>query len=241
MDTLPNKSLPWSYSKLSCWNACHKQYFYRYIAGIRGDTSPAAQRGIELHSLCEEFVNGKCEESVFLRNLVKARVAIMGSTIVPFIIAIRQTAEEDPGSVMTELKVKVNSQYLPYGDPTSTCHWHYGTVIYDVLIEDSDGAEIIDYKTGKIYDEPHYIQAALYANTYYRMSHPNVMPLVTFVYLDLGVTKSYEFTYEDMQDAQAYIHDSLKEINAEQEFNETEDKTKCRWCSYRTMCRGMPR
>ena len=52
----------WSNSRLGTYESCPKKAFYRYIEKIEEEQHPAAERGIRIHGLAEQYIKGELEE-----------------------------------------------------------------------------------------------------------------------------------------------------------------------------------
>ena len=52
----------WSYSRLGTYESCPKKAYYRYIEKIPEEQHPAAERGIKIHGLAEQYIKGELEE-----------------------------------------------------------------------------------------------------------------------------------------------------------------------------------
>ena len=52
----------WSYSKLGTYESCPKKAYYRYIEKLPEEKHPAAERGIKIHNLAEQYITGEIKE-----------------------------------------------------------------------------------------------------------------------------------------------------------------------------------
>ena len=48
----------WSHSRLSTYESCPKKAFYRYVKKHPEESHPAAERGIKIHNLAEQYIKG---------------------------------------------------------------------------------------------------------------------------------------------------------------------------------------
>lgn len=104
-----------------------------------------------------------------------------------------------------------------------------GTVIFEADTSHPAVAEIIDIKTGKIYDE-HRDQAAAYALVYYRLTGYN--PPVLFLYVDQNELREFIFSPEDLEAEEKKIRQMIYDIDNDEQFEPCESY-KCRFCEYR--------
>lgn len=228
MRELPSP-LPWSYSKLSCWDDCKKRYWYRYVEKVPEVKGKGMERGNTIHKLCEEYVDGVLAREKFVAKLAELRVG-PNSYLVKIADKFKE-GKERGCSITTETKFKFDDDYT-----TVKCDGnHFGTVIYDVLVLNKDSIEIYDYKTGGIYECSHDYQGAIYAMVANKMFE--TIPKVVFVYADKDEQKVFKYTEQDMEDVELLVISTLEAIMAEVDFDESLGPH-CNWCSYKTICRG---
>ena len=237
--SLRNNAIPWSYSKLSTWESCRRSYKYRYIDNMRIPPGSSAQRGIDVHKACESFVNGEITSDLFADRLSQLKCKVSES-LFHYIQVLESThrglrhGEFKNDTSDTELKIKVDQEFNPVAEDSKD---YYATFIFDMLIQHGDHIEVLDYKTGKIYEDSHEFQAAIYAYAVYCIT--GIIPRIVFIYLDQDFRKPYVFSNEDLEVVDNLIHTYLKQIDEETEFSQTTDGSKCHWCSYKTICKGM--
>jgi RecB family exonuclease len=138
----------WSYSSIKTFDQCPKKYYHLKVAKDVKDTpGEAAVYGTDVHAAAEEYVkNGTPipEKYKVIRPLVEALAAF-------------------PGEKHTEMKLGLEKTtegfYLPCGFFDKNV-WYRGIV--DLVIINGDKAHLIDYKTGKKYDD-HKGQCSFYA------------------------------------------------------------------------------
>lgn len=250
---------PWSYSKLSLYKKCPSAFKFRYVDKIRTPTGDAAERGIRIHADLEDFIKWKdafdCtaqkpqamtmsqigikpECSEFFENLRYA-----------FMYGLR--GAEGSGSTSTkwsecvdvECAIKVDDTWALL-DSKDKNYW--GTFIFDIIRyqhkevrlgdrviyekhEDPNAAEIIDIKTGKVYDN-HRDQAITYALAYWKLTGFN--PPVSFIYVDQGEIVDFTFSEEELAKEEISIRNLLEVIDLDDQFLPCESYM-CRWCDYR--------
>ncbi len=231
---LKNNAAPWSYSKLSTWEKCRRSYKYRYIDKLIIPSGPSAQRGIDVHKACEQFVNGEIDEKCFTDALTRLKCKVDGTLYryIENLRAVNLIKASDIDQVGIEIKIKVDSDFnITEGSD------HFATFIFDVLIQHGESVQVIDYKTGKVYQDAHELQAGIYAYAIYCIT--GICPTITFLYLDQGTRENYVFTKEDLKDVDDLVNLYLKQIDEETDFPQCADGSNCHWCSYKTLCKGI--
>lgn len=229
---LRNNALPWSFSRLDCWETCPRKFKYRYVQHIKSVPGPAAERGTRLHELCEKYVRGEMSREAFEGRYVPAAKGGQG-LVLSHINAYAAARANTVVKVRTEHAVKFDVDYKLLPDEAKD---HFGVVIYDVMIWSPDGGfAVVDYKTGRVYEDKHEQQAATYALVAYRQT--GMIPAVRFLYLDSNDVIEHKFTPEQLDVMEEIINDDLEAIDAELDFPASPDDH-CKWCDYRQMCRG---
>lgn len=224
---------PWSYSKLSCWGNCRKQFWYRYVKKIPQEIGPAAQRGTDIHKMCEEICTKKklpCDFHIKFCQDHKLNEAFAIQKVIDFM----HGAEAMPENFGFEQRLKVDKEFNILADDAKD---YAAQFIYDVVYIDDNDCEIFDYKTGREYPESHQLQALIYA--YSVAMSQSIVPKVTFLYLDQGIERAYTPTDEQLEATHNYVTTALSDIENAETFSECADSKQCRWCGYRHQCKGI--
>jgi RecB family exonuclease len=148
--------MPLSFSRLSTFEQCPAQFDYLYVTKRAQSTSnEAADYGDRVHKVLEAYGNaigqGQAakEAAVALEDTDEARSTLkQWGGVVEKIMA-------RPGTKLFEQQMSVNRQLQPV-------EWFAKDVwirsIADVLVVDGDTAYCLDYKTGKVKDNPTQLQ-----------------------------------------------------------------------------------
>jgi RecB family exonuclease len=148
--------MPLSFSRLSTFEQCPAQFDYLYVSKrVQSTSNEAADYGDRVHKVLEAYGNaiGQGQEAkeaaVALEDTDEARSTLkQWGGVVEKIMA-------RPGTKLFEQQMSVNRQLQPV-------EWFAKDVwirsIADVLVVDGDTAYCLDYKTGKVKDNPTQLQ-----------------------------------------------------------------------------------
>jgi RecB family exonuclease len=148
--------MPLSFSRLSTFEQCPAQFDYLYVSKrVQSTSNEAADYGDRVHKVLEAYGNaigqGQAakEAAVALEDTDEARSTLkQWGGVVEKIMA-------RPGTKLFEHQMSVNRQLQPV-------EWFAKDVwirsIADVLVVDGDTAYCLDYKTGKVKDNPTQLQ-----------------------------------------------------------------------------------
>jgi hypothetical protein len=203
-------SKPLSYSSLSLWKKCPAQWEWKYILGHFDPPGRAADRGTELHDTIETFYTYP-ESSLPQRDPFWRPWA-------PLLQGLR------PHAPVAEGEVAVNDQWAPvsYKDPSAM---YRGKL--DLSLNAGKTRFILDWKSGRIYDEHHQ-----QGKDYVALSPDGFDNYVVyFVYLDQPtIIHRWEYSAEDRVALQQDVTERVLEVRSAKHypFNKGDH---CRWCS----------
>ncbi len=139
---MPTANKAWSYSALSLYETCPKQFYHLRVArDVQASRSENQTYGDEVHEAIAKYVKEGTSFPMHLTHLEK------------FIAPLRETAQKALASgaeMLVEQKLAVNAQLEPTGwfDPDVFCR-----AIVDFALVGDKVAHIIDFKTGKPHDD----------------------------------------------------------------------------------------
>jgi RecB family exonuclease len=211
----------WSYSRLSTFEKCPKQAEYKFIKRIKEPSSPAMNRGRDIHKLCEEFIRGALDETPpQLKEFEEAFLALKDLYL--------------HGHVICESDWAITSDWEKTGwfeDDT------WGRAKVDAFVYEegtSKEARVIDFKTGR-YDgnqEVHKEQCELYGAIALKR-YPELESITTEMwYLDHGKIDRYIYTPESIKVKQEKINQRAITMTTTTEFPANPSKFKCKWCYF---------
>ena len=174
------KMPPWSYSSLTKFETCPRQYWLTKVAKkVTEPPTEATTHGTRVHEALEFRVK---ENRSLPEDLVKLEP-----------IVARFDKFKDKGKVFTELEMALTSSFSPTGFFESDA-WVRG--IIDVGVEVGDKASLLDYKTGKV--KPDSDQLKLFA-AFYMQTYKHVKVVNTgFIWLKFDKYTGESYTREDL-------------------------------------------
>ena len=213
---MPRKITAWSYSALSQYEKCPRQYKYARIDKLPQPESHALERGNILHAKAEQFVKGNIkgmpkELSSFQNELKELK---------------RLCAD-------TELDLSFTQNWAP----THGKDWNgvWCRAYLDASIMERDVGTVIDYKTGKIYPH-HEEQGNLYGLATF-IHFPKIKIVdIEFWYFDQGGhVESFSYNKKDLPAMKKDWKNRAAVL-----FRETKWAPKpgnhCRWCPFSNVC-----
>ena len=204
---------PWSYSRLSTWETCPKQYWYSYVEKLPGfrPPSPAADRGSELHDKADKYLKG--ELKLYPHEFQKVSAHLM---------------DLKAKGVESEKKLAVKEDWSPcdYSDKET-----YFRAIIDVVYQEGKICNIEDHKTGQIYDS-HAVQLSDYVAVV-AAHYPEAEEYRTrLIYVDQGmVTKPKVTTADRVHPIRLMLHGRIDNAENDTIFP-TRAGSQCKWCDY---------
>lgn len=197
----------YSYSRWKLYDQCPAKYKFKYIDKLPEDPpGPAVARGLEIHKMAEDYVNGTCQEfnpifSYFEKGLDRLK------NLYSF------------GNGFTEKRIEISNR-----------DWAYslqGIIDYQYINEDSNECTIIDYKTGNIYQD-HADQGEFYCLLATLKDSTLESISSEFWYIDKNKILIFDFNPIGMLDKWLNRFDSLHN-DTEYDYKENQY---CKYCSY---------
>jgi hypothetical protein len=147
------KPISVSYSRLSTFEQCEQKFDYLYVSKTVQDLgSTATDYGTRVHTALELYGKGLAEGDASAAA-IKALEGTNGEAVMWFPLVDKIHAQA--GDKYYEFQMAINANKTP-------CDWFADDVwirsIADVLIVDGDKATIIDWKSGKVRDNPTQMQ-----------------------------------------------------------------------------------
>ena len=234
-----------SYSQIETFNNCPLQYRYRYLQRIPVPSSAAQTFGDTLHRTLRDFYQGikqnkKLKEKDLLEILdnnwsslgyaSKAHEEKMKVQAKRMLTAFYQKFDHQlvPKDLEQPFIIKVSPDLKVGGK-------------IDRVDELKDGKlEIIDYKTGKTWEQKELdssLQMTVYALAASDKGIYDKKPedlILTFYFLDSGQKKSTQRTKEQLEEAKKEIQNKAKEI--QQSLFEPKPGNLCDFCEYKLIC-----
>ncbi len=201
-----------SYTQVSSYEKCPKQYSFRYVERIKVDRvkSPAAERGTIIHQSIEDYMNGKATH-------VHPEIASYEEWL----------GDLKKDGAKSELSFCLNDMWEPvdWNSPEGYIRG-YIDLIYDDYA--GDGLILYEFKTGKKYDD-HPIQGHLYSVAARILYSRTVINVIT-VYLDLK--ENVEIDYKGSYSVDKYLWSArIDKLDADP-YYAPRPGPYCNWCDY---------
>ena len=237
-----------SYTKLSIYQQCPFQYkcyldksiYHRY----HRDTPPLIFGSLIHGVLCSFYKDLLVKERNHqqMRRLFKEK--FLADQIKHLqIFKNKQTINQYVAKAKQQFSNFLDSRFVktkPYLVPEKNQRVSIGNLELlakiDRVDKNKQGLEIIDYKTGKLY-EPGIDPLQL---NFYQLVISQKYPLLpvarkTYFYLDSGKEISIPTKASDNKKTLVLVKKIVRQIDADQEFK-PKINSKCRWCDFRTIC-----
>lgn len=212
--------MKYSYSSIATYKQCPAKFEFAYITkpdvpGI--PPGPALERGTTIHNSVEDYLNGSVE---FLHPDIHSNYG-------QFMLGIR----EGPGDIRPEWEWGITWEFKPCAYDAADCMLH-GYMDLVILPEDTNASiDLYEWKTGKIYREPHNDQINKYSIAL--MSHfpeyPGVDAMLT--YFDQHDYKKVAYPQTMMFEYKPALRREIGTIADATRFP-TMPSFKCKWCKF---------
>ena len=142
-----SKVMPLSFSRLSTFEQCEARFDYQYVSKrVKDQSNEASEYGDRVHKVLEAYGKGALDTGALTQEGTKT-LETWGALVDKML--------GRTGDKFFEFQMSVNRKLEPVG-------WFDEDVwirsIADVLIVDGDTAYCLDYKTGKVKDNPTQLQ-----------------------------------------------------------------------------------
>jgi RecB family exonuclease len=223
--------MPLSFSRLSTFEQCPAQFDYLYVSKrVQSISNEAADYGDRVHKTLEAY--GRCkteEERVVMRateSLEEKQTLGTWGDLVDMVLS-------KPGEKYFEHQMAVNRQLQPV-DWFAKDVWIRS--IADVLVVNGDTAYCIDYKTGKVKDNPTQLQ--LFAAMVMWL-FPEVNKVKTsFVWLRFNETTNAVYERRFLDALWRALEPRFTKVQEVIELGvfDTKPSGLCPWCPAKTIC-----
>ncbi len=203
----------WYYSSLAAYEECPAKFRYRYVDGLKTPKSPAMARGVELHKMCEDTLNGEIETPPELASIARILERLKANKAQP------------------EKAWRLDSQWRPVASDS----WLIG--IIDVHFILGDVLHVYDFKSGRGCPA-HRQQLELYA-LIGLATYPEVKAVdCAGIYIDTGkFGYKRTVTREEAEPAQRQWSARAERLFADSKLEATPGRG-CWWCDYKDSMGG---
>ena len=209
---------PWSYSAISTFENCPKQYYHRYILKQKEPDTVQTKHGTEVHKALEDRINGVRLPEAYLKYE-------------PLCKSIDNASRG--AIVKTEMPFALDEKFLPV-DFFSPKVWGRGKA--DIVVQKAEVAWVGDWKTGKVRENKFQLQVFA-AFVFKLMPHINKVHCNNIWLKENKIGESYVYTRERGEDAiwsEILRKISRMELAAEKEAFDPKPSGLCGWCSVKT-------
>lgn len=208
----------WSYSRWGVYDKCKLKAKYKIIDRVPTETSPAMERGNDVHSSAENYIHAECGGTL--------HEALIGWEA-DFLVMWSEIEEANEWGVEEQWAFTNTWERTEWFAPDV-----WVRIKQDVYWYRAKTGWTVDYKTGKIREDEHEEQAELYAVGMY-VKFPHLISVeVAFWYIDQEVIHSYEYKKKDLVKLLKKWNNRGKEITTAVNFP-AEPGVHCRWCDFR--------
>jgi len=216
-----------SYSRWATYNKCPRMFRFAAIDKIPTPDNYASSRGSIMHAKCEQFVNG---------NIFGMPPELKG-----FAYELKELKRLQAD---TELDLSVSKGWGKSHGKDWNGVWC--RMYLDVAVVEDIHADVIDYKSGKVYEDAHELQGKLYAAGTFA-HFPKVKDVnVEMWYLDLKSenddgeiirTLEWQYSRKEYPALKKYWEDQFKPMFRDTKFKPTPSNYACQWCDFKENCR----
>lgn len=220
-DPQSGKIKTWSYSSLTQFETCPHQTFLAKVEKLPQPSTPALDRGNQIHLLAENYVKGELGGDM-PKELEKFKTEML------------QLHDAYPeGHIHVEGEWAFDTDWRPteyYGKST------WNRMKLDVLVQESEtSGKVVDYKTGRKFNNEfkHAQQGQLYAlGTFLRMPEMQYLE-VEFWYLDHGEKLEKNYTRDQAMMFLPMWTSRATKLTTCTDFIPKPSKPNCRWCAFK--------
>lgn len=202
----------WSYSRLSTYQKCPRQFKYKVVDRLPEPPNPAFEKGNRLDKMAESFVLGK--------------ITGMPKELRPFAKEMRELKRQ-MATPQHDLSVARN------WSPSYSTDWNRvwcRSKLDATVVHDRD-AVVIDYKTGRIYEDAHEMQGKLYATCAFA-HFPDVQTVdVEFWYFDQDATLPFSYERAEFDGLKKYWEKAVLPMFRDRRY-EPNPGDACLWCPF---------
>lgn len=223
--------MPLSFSRLSTFEQCPAQFDYLYVSKrVQSISNEAADYGDRVHKTLEAYGRCKTEEE---RAVMRATESLEEKQTLGTWGDLVDMVLSKPGEKYFEHQMAVNRQLQPV-DWFAKDVWIRS--IADVLVVNGDTAYCIDYKTGKVKDNPTQLQ--LFAAMVMWL-FPEVNKVKTsFVWLRFNETTNAVYERRFLDALWRALEPRFTKVQEVIELGvfDTKPSGLCPWCPAKTIC-----
>lgn len=207
-------SFTWSLSSLGTYEKCGFKYKLKYVEKLKEQRSDKASRGVDNHSIVENFLKGTIPDVSEELGFYRA-----------FLTGLKSY------EIYPEHKVSLTRQWTPttWGAPDS---WYRGVLDLKLIEKDirAPSAVVYDWKTGKIYPD-HDDQKSLYALAVLSEQPTLLQVRTVHVYFDLNSNREKTFHRDQVPELRREWETRVQRLEQDPVYIPNPG-WQCRYCSF---------
>lgn len=225
--------IPYSASKLKCFEQCPKLFEFQYVKKIKVKKEPVVwfEKGKFLHWVMEHYP--VIPEQGFQFKLADKKLQEEWTEVAKKAVSNKENKYLLKNRIKSEIHFAMDDDFNPISHEIWPRTWmgyidHFGKDYQDRFI-------IVDWKTGKsiVNDDT---QLKLYALWIFQAS-PQINEIITrFSYLDLNEIEEYFYSREDVKEIKSFFINKIDIIENCTVFQKQPSQN-CTYCDYFDRCR----
>ena len=201
----------WGFSKLDTYRDCPKKFFFQFIQKLPQPSSPAMERGSNMHEAIEMYLNGWAKT--------------LPENLTEWVVPLDVLKTKD---FQAEQALGFDKNWTPLKDWFQSGVWLRAKM--DAKYIQDGMLTVIDFKSGK-YRVPSTEQVELYAIAGSAL-HPEVEKVkAEFWFLDSGDIYTRDYTKPELLQLRKKYENYVAPIYADTVWEATPSSA-CRWCTY---------
>lgn len=222
------KYSPYSYSKLSLHESCHRKFKYRYIDKIKieGVLHPHLLKGGAVHAMIESYPNKSTHELAPKYKHIFDKF-IETPTAQKYLIQAKGTVRE--------MAIGLDEKFRPTNYKSKDAIFR-GYVDYIGVI--GDELHLADWKTGKLRDLKYqsFDQMMCYAIYFFRRYESINTIHISYVYVEHdGVENTLKLERQYLNKYVQRLYGMIEAVETDTKFEKNPSRL-CDWCDYKEHC-----
>lgn len=209
--------MKYSASKFNCFDDCKKKYEYKYVKKIKVPFIEQIffEKGRYIHKLLEWYPQKiKFNFRLSSPQDIKYYNSVINGLPQKIIDLLKSQSKK-------EIKFNLDDRF---------------TGFIDFIGKTDDNPIIIDWKTGRVYDNKSDDQLKIYALWLFSKNERINRIECLYYYVEHGKEQRYTYERDDLQNIEDYFTDKINSIESEKEFEKTVSRN-CQYCDYFDICK----
>lgn len=224
---------PFSFSKINTFLFCPMKFKLSYIDKIRVKNSNIAlEKGSYIHQRLEDHSNSIALTNFNFRLSTREQILEFDNIVDTFINSELGMKYLTPTTFGVELDFAL---LLEDKKLRATNYYNKEALIrgkIDHAIQNGNVMTLLDWKSGRVRDEPDVLQVVVYALWCF-ITYPEIETVqAAFVYVEHGEEKSFTFHRDSIEQLQGAVLRNIAKVEVAEDYPKKESNL-CQWCDYR--------